>query len=725
MPDITSKFSESLRMALTRALVFATERGAKQLEISDILFALATEPESLSSQALQAAGLHIHSLKRLVVKKNVSRKSKTHVPDISPASQQAIEKALLYSALEDQQLIRTEHMLLGILAMQDPDIQRMLHGCGLDRKQTEFILNSLRKPQTRTLKRGEQCPDCGEEHEHRTERQQTALQFFAVELTRPEYTQQLSTVLGRDEEIERLVHVLCRKTKNNALLLGEAGVGKTAIVEGLAQRIVAGNVPERLKKHAIYSLSMTSLTAGASLRGDLEARLLDILDDIAALRKKNKPVILFIDEFHMIGEAAHMLKPALARGEVRLIGATTHAEYKKHIEPDAALVRRLMQVPVTTPSSQETLAILRAISSAYVTYHHITALENDVLPEIVRLSDMYAPTRHFPDKAIDLLDEAMSRSYGKDLTVDSLHITASALFRIPVAQLAKGGVAHMRTLGTRLAQHIIGQDAAIATVTKLLQRARLGLSPVHRPLASLMFAGPSGVGKTALSKAIAQEFFGDTAACLRLDMSEYAESHTLSKLIGSPPGYVGYREGAVLTDFVKRTPHALVVFDEFEKAHRDVQHALLQMLDEGQLTDAAGERISFTQCVIILTTNAGRDAFQKSSIGFTKTERSSADVRELLEDYFKPELLNRIDEVILFQKLTKADIVRIAQKQLDELASRLTAAHIPHAFSAKTARDVATKANLSFGARDVHRVIAQEVERSIVETWIAQSEQAN
>jgi len=614
-----------------------------------------------------------------------------------------------------------------------------------------------------------------------------ALEYFGRELTTLEAQKEIDPVIGREAEIERVMEILCRRTKNNPLLLGEPGVGKTAIVEGLAKMIVEGTVPPALAHKRIFAVDMAMLIAGTMYRGEFEGRLKQIVDEV----KSNDDILLFIDEIHTIVgagaasgsmDAANILKPALARGEIRCIGATTPTEFKKNIESDSALERRFQSVYVEEPSKEKALEILQGIAPYYETFHRVR-ISPEALEQAVHMSDRYIQDKQLPDKAIDLIDEAAAsvrvkstdptpqykqrhleqelssiRNSKRQAVVEERFIDAirlkeqearthaamakgdlpaeqecvpiiqadqvagvvSRITGIPVEDILLENANKLSNLLGFLSERVLGQEAVLHIVTGAIKRAKTGVAHPHRPLASFLFLGPSGVGKTELAKSISDNLFHNRKNLIRLDMSEYSEGFTMSKLIGAPAGYVGYRESANLTDRVKQRPYSVVLFDEIEKAHRDVQNLLLQILEEGELTDATGRKVNFRNTIVVMTSNVGLERFTKDGIGFMGTEEDrtivlNQDLRKELEERFRPELVNRIDHTCVFQPLSKDVLHQITQKQLDELIHRLKEQGLHINIHKALVPHLSGMADTQYGARNIRQHIQQHIEHKIAE----------
>lgn len=563
------------------------------------------------------------------------------------------------------------------------------------------------------------------------------LEKYGTDLTALALAGRIDPVVGRGKEIERLIQVLGRKKKNNPVLVGEAGVGKSALVEGLALRITEGRVPRSLVGRRLFSLDLTSMVAGTKFRGDFEQRLKDMVDEL----RENKNVIIFIDELHTIvgaGSAqgsmdtANILKPSLARGELQCIGATTFDEYRQSIESDAALERRFQKITVEPTSSSQTLEIVRRLAPNYQRHHNIV-YSDAALEACITLADRYLTDRVFPDKALDLLDEAGSRAsmFGVSGTVEAEHIAdvVAASTGIPLAKLSQSEHARLMTIEPSLKSLVLGQDAAVAKVSRAIQRSRTGLADPCRPIGVFMFVGPTGVGKTLLAKELAALMFDSADSMIRIDMSEYSEKHNVSRLIGSPPGYVGYGEGGQLTERVRRQPYSVVLFDEIEKAHPDICNIMLQIFDEGHLTDGLGRKVDFRNTVIIMTSNIGsRENSTRRKLGYGS---SSSDEREqkgrdslyrkALERNFAPEFINRIDDIVVFNTLTTSQIEAIVDLEIARLAKRIASLGYGLDISAEAKKQLVEMGyRPQYGVRSLKRAILESLEEPLSELIVAE-----
>ncbi|HIK43259.1 MAG TPA: ATP-dependent Clp protease ATP-binding subunit [Leptolyngbyaceae cyanobacterium M65_K2018_010] len=783
------------------AVIMKAQEEARRLRhnfvgTEQLLLGLIKEDASVAARVLDEFGVNLNDA-RAEVEAIIGRGSGSVPPEIpfTPKVKQVFEQAFQEARKMDAAYIEPEHLLLSLTQNSESVAYRVLTNLGVDPA----------KVRTRIIQElGEAAAVPAGRRESNRERESSrkrgkVLAEFGTDLTARAAQGKIDPVVGRAKEIERVVQILGRRTKNNPILVGEPGVGKTAIAEGLAQRIVNQDVPEALLSKRVISLDMGSLVSGTRFRGDFEERLTQLVEEV----RQDPDVVLVIDEIHtLIGagsleggmDAANLLKPALARGEMQCIGATTLDEFRKYIERDAALERRFQPVMVDPPSVDDTIEILQGIRSRYEQFHQVT-ITDAALVAAARLSDRYISDRHLPDKAIDLIDEAGSqvklrfmpkypskdlkqklRQINKDLdesiqlqdfgkanalrterqallgqlqaevpeyaeagatlaalpVVDeeSIADVVAAWTGIPVNRMTETESARLMHLEEVLHERVIGQHEAVVAVSKAIRRARSGLASANRPIASLVFSGPTGVGKTELSKALAVALFGSEEAMIRLDMSEFMESHTVSKLIGSPPGFVGYDEGGQLTEAVRRKPYTVILLDEIEKAHPDVFNLLLQVLDDGLLTDSKGRTVSFKNTLIIMTSNIGSQVIEKggSSLGFdlaTDVANSQYNnirnlVNEEMKQYFRPELLNRLDEIIVFRQLTRDEVNQVADLMLDQvnkrLADRQISVTLSEAFRHKLAE---TGYDQRYGARPMRRAIARLVEDTLAEAILA------
>ena len=635
--------------------------------------------------------------------------------------------------------------------------------------------------QMQTSSANQSTSNTTQDKKNKQNKRPTLLEEYGINLTQQAREGKLDPVIGRDQEISRTIEILNRRTKNNPVLIGEAGVGKTAVVEGLAQAIVANKVPEKLRSKEVIRLDMSAMVQGTAMRGQFEGRMRQLMKEVAS----NDDVILFIDEIHEIMgagnaeggmDAGNILKPALARGELQLIGATTLNEYRK-IEKDGAIARRFQPVQVNEPSKSATITILKGIQKRYEDYHHV-AFTDEAITAAVELSDRYITERFLPDKAIDLIDEAGSRknlsmkiadpktiqakidhaeslkqeaidkedfekaSYWRDqanqLTSQKAQVEAHPeMFKpqaitekdilqiiedktdIPVGALKENEANQLQTLDQNLSTHIIGQDDAVATVAKAIRRNRIGLTKSGRPIGSFLFVGPTGVGKTELAKQLAQEMFGSKDALIRFDMSEYMEKHAVSKLIGAPAGYVGYEEAGQLTEQVRRHPYSLVLIDEAEKAHPDVMNMFLQILDDGRLTDAQGHVVSFKDTIVIMTSNAGSTDTGNTPMGFNQVDAQSR-LLQRLENYFRPEFLNRFDDIIEFQTLTQKHLLTIVDLLLADMNANLADNNLNVIVSDSAKAKLAELGyNPALGARPLRRVLQDKIADQLADYYLA------
>ncbi len=790
LPDLLDRFTTHLKEALQKALSFCVTNGRELVEPGDLIVGLLLEKGSIAAEILAKHGIKPDKA-QTAFRGTPQKQSPVATPDLSPAVKRIIEKCVLIAHLNEHKYVGTEHLLSALVESDFADIKDFLEASGVNlqlfKEQVSLVLKSTsRFPEI--LPQDE--PDMPEIHSIDPARQQppraqrvSALDAFTRELTKPEIADTLDPVIGRERELERIIQVLCRRTKNNPVLLGDPGVGKTAIVEGLAKRLADGDVPDVLRGKKLLSLDLALTVAGTMYRGEFEARLKQIMDEV----RNNPDVILFIDEIHnIVGagsttgslDAANILKPALSRGEIRCVGATTWTEYKKHVEPDAALERRFQPVAIEEPTAEAALEILKGIEPFYAKFHQVEYAAA-VLPAAVELAERYLTDRLFPDKAIDLLDEAAAsvnarrRSSERMERLSSLEVAiqaaeeakeqAVAQNRMPDAETAaqdatrlkaehqKITAAHererakdrptvtaadvarvvaritgvsfetiMATERERLSQledklktNIFGQNPALKAVCEVVSRSRLGLGDPERPKAALLFVGPSGTGKTETARLLARELFGRDDALVKIDMSEFAEGHSVSKLVGAPAGYVGYREANKLSDSIKKRPHCVVLFDEFEKAHADVQNVLLQILEDGRITDSTGRPVSFRHSYVILTSNLGSEKLGQKSLGFSAESGQAFEAlaKEELRARFRPELLNRLDRIVAFQPLLPEDLKQILQRDLRDILQRVERAQRVACLAGDDVLDWLTRQPLppEEGARAVRRLLEREV----------------
>ncbi|MBF2009723.1 ATP-dependent Clp protease ATP-binding subunit [Chlorogloeopsis fritschii PCC 9212] len=780
------RFTEKAIKVIMLAQEEARRLGHNFVGTEQILLGLIGEGTGVAAKVLKSMGVNLKDA-RIEVEKIIGRGSGFVAVEIpfTPRAKRVLELSLEEARQLGHNYIGTEHLLLGLIREGEGVAARVLENLGVD-------LSKVRTQVIRMLGETAEVSAGGQPRGNKT----PTLDEFGSNLTQMALDGKLDPVVGRAKEIERVIQILGRRTKNNPVLIGEPGVGKTAIAEGLAQRIANKDVPDILEEKRVVTLDIGLLVAGTKYRGEFEERLKKIMDEI----RQAGNVILVIDEVHtLIGagaaegaiDAANILKPALARGELQCIGATTLDEYRKHIERDAALERRFQPVMVGEPTVDETIEILRGLRDRYE-QHHKLKISDEALIAAAKLSDRYISDRYLPDKAIDLIDEAGSRvrlinsqlppaakeldkelrqilkekddavraqdfdragelrdremeikaeiraiaqsksnggrNDGDEPVVneeDIAHIVASWT-GVPVNKLTESESEKLLHMEETLHQRLIGQEDAVKAVSRAIRRARVGLKNPNRPIASFVFSGPTGVGKTELAKALASYFFGSEEAMIRLDMSEYMERHTVSKLIGSPPGYVGYNEGGQLTEAVRRRPYTVVLFDEIEKAHPDVFNMLLQILEDGRLTDAKGRTVDFKNTLLILTSNIGSKVIEKGGggIGFEFAEDQSEQqynrikslVNEELKQYFRPEFLNRLDEIIVFRQLSKEEVMQIADIMLKEVFGRLTEKGITLEVSDRFKERLLQEGyNPSYGARPLRRAIMRLLEDSLAE----------
>jgi len=794
------RFTQRARRVLSLAHQEAERMRHSYIGTEHLLLGLIREEGGVAGRVLRELGLEADRVQEIIERLTGPGQYRGGKLDLSPGTQQVLEFAVDEARRMGHHYIGTEHLLLGMVRLNEGVAMDVLRKLGVSaeqiRRQTRRVLQESSSSQ-RTGATSGATPEKRQSRQEQQAKPKTPMvDQLATDLTALAEEDKLDPVIGRQMEIERVIQILARRTKNNPALIGEPGVGKTAIVEGLAQRITEGDVPAPLLEKRVLQLDVGSLVAGTMYRGQFEERLKRVIDELKA-----SGAILFIDEVHMLVgagaagssvDAANILKPALSRGELQVIGATTLDEYRKHIESDAALERRFQPVIVEEPTIEQTIEILRGVRGAYEEHHRLK-ISDEALDAAVHLSSRYVTERFLPDKAIDLIDESSSRvrmykssaakstkdlmtklrearqnyalaqedgrnddaqdylanqealetqlerlrtgwdrANSPEVTAEDIAEVVSMWTGVPVMQIAQEESQRLLNMEEDLSGHIIGQDEAIQAISKAVRRARAGLKDPRRPIGSFMFLGPTGVGKTELTKALARFMFGSEDALVQLDMSEFMERHTVSRLVGAPPGYVGYEDAGQLTEAIRRRPYSIVVFDEIEKAHQEAHNMLLQIMEEGHLSDARGRKVDFRNAIIVMTTNVGADMIKRQgSIGFdfkhsqeVEERLSYEEMRKKLMDslrrVFRPEFINRLDSVIVFRSLNKDDIKKIVQLELDKVAHRLEENAI--ILKANTAA-LEKLAELGFdpemGARPLRRVIQQKVEDPLSDALLA------
>lgn len=782
-------FNNKSNEVLNTAITEAEELGHDYIGSEHILLGILKQPDSVAGQVLSGRSITYSSVRSILVDE-IGRGPQTALDadDFTPRCKYILQSSVYIAKASGQDLVGTEHLLAAILRDPICFAARVINSYGVS---SSMLIDDINK---RLMNSADSSSDDdysgGEEGDGKSG--SSVIEKYGKDLTKLAKEGRIDPVIGRKEEIERVIEILLRRTKNNPCLIGEPGVGKTAIAEGLALKIVKGEVPDLLKNKRIISIDLTSMVAGSKYRGDFEERIKKFIDQV----EKDGNIILFIDEIHNIvgagsaegsSDAANILKPALARGELQLIGATTTDEYRKYIAKDGALERRFQPVTVGEPTEEEAVEILKGIKDKYEA-HHKVKITDEAINAAVKLSARYVGDRYLPDKAIDLIDEACakvrlktykqpdsvkeledklkkvtaekesavnaqefeqaaklrdeekeiqeklssaqlkwdsatSRKLG-EVTPDDIAEIVSSWTHIPVSKLTLEESKRLLNLESELHKRIIGQDEAVSAVAKAIRRSRVGLKDPKRPIGSFIFLGPTGVGKTELCKALAEAMFGDENAIIRLDMSEYMEQYSVSKLIGSAPGYVGYDEGGQLTEKIRRRPYSVVLFDEIEKAHPDVFNMLLQVLDDGILTDSQGRKVSFKNAIIIMTSNVGATQITQSqrTLGFsgggsvqTNQEIHDAVMGELKKT-FRPEFLNRVDDIIVFSRLTKENIREIAGKMLKEVSARVKEMDIGLEFTDKAIDKISDEGfDDVYGARPLRRAIYNNIEDKLSE----------
>ena len=772
-----NKFTQRAQSSLNFSLKLARELGHSYIGTEHLLLGLLSEKESIAYKVLSGRGARLSRLKQsLTDYVGTGTKKDVSSADMSPRLARTIENASNEALRLGAKLIGSEHLLFSLINQKDAIGTRLLESEGIPASEIKADL-------TVYLGASTVYPSTYKTDEESKKTKLRALNTYGKDLTSYARLNFSDPLIGRDAELLRLVRILCRRQKNNPCLIGEPGVGKTALIEGLASLIASGKVPEELREKRIISLDLPSMLAGAKYRGEFEDRMKNIIEEV----KRAGDVILFIDEIHVITgagaaegaiDAANILKPPLSRGEIRVIGATTVEEYRAKIEKDPALERRFQPITVSEPNENEAVEILLGLRSKYE-IHHSVKISDEAIKAAVKLSVLYLPDRFLPDKAIDLIDEAAAKLHlcaseisspsaaeilsqekeqavlqgrfddaskiaGKERSLIS-H-TATAIFEeeeneynsaptlkaedvaaliseqtgIPCTISKEAENDGLIYLEERLSKSIIGQNEAIKKIADTVRRARTGIRQQNRPCGSFLFLGNTGVGKTELCRALCSALFNSPSAFIRLDMSEYMEKHSVSKIIGAPPGYVGYGEGNILCEKVRRNPYSLILLDEIEKAHPDVLNILLQILDDGTLNDSAGKKIDFKNTIVIMTSNLtnGREKVSQRIMGFCDTEKSANDPRELevLKSFFHPELLNRIDEIIIFKDLSEKDLCRITEKMLQDLSERVYENGIKLEISEEIAPIIAKYAfKQKLGARPIRREIIGKIEAPLAE----------
>ena len=772
------KFTEQAQQVLSSSQEIVRRFKHSQWDVEHVLLALLEQEQGLPGDILNQLGVSVESVMRRLREVLENTPKVAHEATqiyATPRAARLLDNAQAESERLRDEFIGTEHLFIGATMEREGDGAHILKEHGIDQEKVYRALMQIRGTHRVT--------------DPRAESKYRSLEKYSIDLTELARQGKLDPVVGRDEEVRRVMQTLTRRKKNNPVIIGEAGVGKTAIAEGLAQRIVTGDVADALKTRRVLALDMGSLVAGSKFRGEFEERLKAVMDEVKSAEGE---VILFIDEIHtVVGagaaegaiDASNLLKPALQRGELQCIGATTADEYRKYIEKDSALERRFQQIYLEEPTVEETMAILRALRPRYEAHHRVK-IEDSALVAAARLGQRYVTERHLPDKAVDLIDEAASKlridaesppgnikdmerriqdlnneeeasaqrsdyetaaqhkserlrleqeySHDKeswlrdkkiDMIVDDEDIAQliSKWTGIPVSRLLEGEAEMLLHMEESLHERVVGQDEAVVSVSEAIRRARSGLSDPKRPIGSFIFLGPTGVGKTELARALSEFLFDDEANMVRIDMSEYMESHTVSRLIGAPPGYVGFDEGGQLTEAVRRHPFRVILFDEIEKAHQDVFNILLQILDDGRLTDGHGRTVDFRNTVVIMTSNLGTSELGRQPFGFRRDggrvvdeQRLRDSVQDALKRTFRPEFLNRIDEIIIFNSLTQEQIEQIVGLMAAEVQKRLADRDITFELTPEVRQWFAKEGfDPTFGARPLRRAIQRHLENPL------------
>ena len=781
-----SRFTQKSKKVIELSLECAREFGHNRVDSEHLLLGLSKEGDGVASRVLLKLGITPKYIEGKIIEKKGIIPIMPIDLVLSPRSEEILEISGIFADKFESEYIETEHILLGILQQGENLAVNILKEAGIDDKSiVELIIDTVGLDSVTTNK--ESNPN----YPTRTQTSSKILDKYGKNLTLVASQNKIDPVIGREKEIERAIQILSRRTKNNPVFIGDPGVGKTSVAEGLAANIASGNVPDNLIGKVLYTLDMGSMLAGAKYRGEFEERIKQVVDEVV----KNGNIILFIDELHTIigagstGEstidASNILKPVLSRGDIQIIGATTIDEYRKHIEKDSALERRFQPVLITEPTKEETINILEGLREKYESHHNVK-ITDEAIVAAVDLSIRYITDRFLPDKAIDLIDESASRvrlreinsqknilnsekyilskeindelnrDIGKNLDLDISTKSSQGIVNIeipkksyigivdkeiiaevvelwtgvPVNKIVEEEAERLLNLEEILHGRVVGQDQAVKSISRAIRRSRAGLKDPKRPIGSFLFLGPTGVGKTELCKALAEVQFGDENQIIRIDMSEYMEKHAVSKLIGSPPGYVGYNEGGQLTEKVRRNPYSVVLFDEIEKAHDDVFNILLQILDDGRLTDSKGRMVDFKNTILIMTSNVGATKINKKNhqvLGFGTNKDKEEETKDQydkmkesimgeLKQKFKPEFLNRIDDIIVFHPLEEYHIYEIVKLMTREVIERLKSLNIDLKMSEEAVKLIAQEGmDLEYGARPLKRAIQKELEDTLSE----------
>lgn len=797
------RFTDNARAALAHAEVLARLGQFSLVETVHLLLAIAIQDGSVGAKVLSQFGVDADALRKAVDIKPgiVVTDADMSSMRFSGALRLAVQMAISLTAEFQHDTCGTVHLLFCLLSQRQSRAVKVLREQNINPDDIAMELGKYLRDESldgvADDEEGAEFVEAGPSYGSRTNQKHSDLERFTTDLTRQAADGKLDPVIGRKREIDRIVTILSRRTKNNPILIGEAGVGKTAVVEGLAQRIANGEVPDFLADHRVLELDLAAMVAGTKYRGEFEDRLKRFVNEV----EKNDKLIIFIDEVHLLVgagsaegtmDAANLLKPALSRGKFHLIGATTNDEYRKYIEKDAALTRRMQSVAIDQPNAKDTARILSGLLPKYEEYHHVK-FSDETVNEIVRLSERYLTDRQQPDKAIDVMDETAARvhvatadndqqreirqyrseitkltadmekavsnedyehaalykmriSQLKDkiddlskrqtasgevaITMNDVATTVSKMTGVPLSQLERSEAAKLASLEKNLGKRIIGQSQAVSVVAQAIRRSRAGIGDPHRPIGSFIFLGPTGVGKTELAKVLAEEVFGSRDSLIKVDMSEYSERHTVARLVGAPAGYVGYDDGGQLTERVRRHPYSVVLFDEIEKAHPDVFNILLQILEDGVLTDGHGRKTDFRNCVIILTSNVGASEIASEAVGFAvrgdeQSRMASGDsqrevVMRALRNAMRPELLNRFDQIVLFNSLGNKELSAIFDLAIGDLNQRLADKGVALLISPKLKKWLIQQgSDTKYGARPLRRALQDNLERVIAEQLIA------